>query len=243
AIPAVSVIVGEDLSNDEELLNTFANLTRDITPAISLPPFLNFIHPSLHAKFFVFRLKYTGHLYKKHRQVIRSRIIQIIKQREHKKREFEPPADILQTFINLSEKDGLVDVETVTDYIIDIIFAAIHTTSQTITNSMVPVPNFGKELLEENERISCEIKDGYLTRQDVKKMIKLDSFIRETLRIWQPIVGLEHKTINDSFTFSNEIHGTNQNANTFDGFQHIEKNTQATKIGREYVPFGLGRHA
>ncbi|CAG8814137.1 23685_t:CDS:2, partial [Racocetra persica] len=156
-------------------------------------------------------------------------------------------SDILQIFINLSEKDGLVDVEKVTDYIIDIIFAAIHTTSQTITNVLYEYgarPEYWKELLEENERISCEVKDGYLTRQDVKKMIKLDSFIRETLRIWQPIVGIEHKTLNDSFTFSNaEIHGTDQNANIFDGFQHIEKNTQATKTGREYVPFGLGRHA
>ncbi|CAG8618412.1 1599_t:CDS:2, partial [Racocetra fulgida] len=123
AIPAVSVIIGEDLSNDEELINTFANLTRDIIPAISLPPVLNFIHPSLHAKFFA--------------------IIQVIKQYEHKKREFKPPYGAR--------------------------------------------PEFWKELLEENERISCEIEDGYLTRQDVKKMIKLDSFIRETLRIWQPI--------------------------------------------------------
>ncbi|CAG8502821.1 16444_t:CDS:2, partial [Cetraspora pellucida] len=250
AIPAASVIVGEDLSNDEELINTFANLTRDIIPVLSLPPFLNFIHPSLHAKFFV--------------QVITERIMQIIKQRENKKKfgnTYEPPTNILQLVINLSDKDGLVDVEEVTDYIIDIIFAAIHTTSQTISSVLYEYgarPEYWNELLEENKRISCEIKDGYLTGQDVNKMVKLDSFIRETLRVWQPIVGLEHKAFNGSFTFSNgyqipkgrnvlmdfaEIHGNHSNSNTFNGFQHIEKNSRATKTGREYLAFGLGRHA
>ncbi|CAG8565208.1 793_t:CDS:10, partial [Dentiscutata heterogama] len=245
AIPMASIIVGEDLANDEELINSFANLTRDIIPALSLPPFLNFIHPSLHTNFFV--------------QAITDRIIQVIKQCEHKKRDFgstcEPPANILQLFINLSEKDGIVDVEEVTDYIIDIIFAAIHTTSQAISNVLYEYGarhEYWKELLEENNRISHEVKDEYLSIQEVNKMVRLDSFIRETLRFWQPIVGLEHKTLNDFYTFSNgrnvymytaEIHDTDPNTNTFDGFQYVEKNFRATKTGREYILFGLGRHA
>ncbi|RIB29873.1 cytochrome P450, partial [Gigaspora rosea] len=161
AIPAVSVIVGEDLSNDDELINTFAHLTQDIAPALSLPPFLNFIHPSLHTNFVVFRMKHTNHPYKKHKQVIIDRIIRIIKEREHKKKElgstWKPPADILQLFINVSTKDGLVDVKKVADCLIDIIFAAMHTTSNAISNVLYEYggrPEYWKELFEENQKIS-----------------------------------------------------------------------------------------
>ncbi|RIB29872.1 cytochrome P450 [Gigaspora rosea] len=194
AIPVVSVIVGEDLSNDDELVNTFAHLTQDIASALSLPPFLNFIHPSLHTNFFVFRMKHTNHPYKKHKQVIIDRIIRIIKEREHKKKElgstWKPPADILQLFINVSTKDGLVDVKKVADCLIDIIFAAMHTTSNAISNVLYEYggrPEYWKELFEENQKISLEIKDGYLTSKDINNMIKLDSFIRETLKYWNAI--------------------------------------------------------
>ncbi|CAG8832326.1 9935_t:CDS:2, partial [Gigaspora margarita] len=243
AIPAASVIVGEDLSNDDELVNTFAHLTQDITPALSLPPFLNFIHPSLHTNFFVFRLKHTNHPYKKHKQVIIDRIIQIIKQREHKKKElgstWKPPADILQLFINVSTKDGLVDVKKVADYIIDIIFAAMHTTSNTISNVLYEYggrPEYWKELFEENQRISLEIKDGYLTSKDINNM--LDWNIK-LLMIFIP----SQMVIKNVFMYVTEIQGTDSKTSTFDGFQHIGKNSRATKAEREYIPFGLGRHA
>ncbi|CAG8725484.1 9507_t:CDS:10, partial [Gigaspora rosea] len=223
AIPVVSVIVGEDLSNDDELVNTFAHLTQDIASALSLPPFLNFIHPSLHTNFFVFRMKHTNHPYKKHKQVIIDRIIRIIKEREHKKKElgstWKPPADILQLFINVSTKDGLVDVKKVADCLIDIIFAAMHTTSNAISNVLYEYggrPEYWKELFEENQKISLEIKDGYLTSKDINNMIKLDSFIRETLKYWNAIG-------RNVLMYITEIQGTDSKTSTFDGFNTLKK--------------------
>ncbi|CAG8620190.1 8586_t:CDS:2, partial [Scutellospora calospora] len=169
--------------------------------------------------------------------------------------------DILQSFIDLSTKDGLVDLQEVTDYIIDVIFAAVHSTSQTITLTLYEYaarPEYWKELLEENEIISNSIKDGYLDSQDVNNMVKLDSFIKETLSNWVAIVGLQHKTLNDHFTFSNgyqvpkgrnvyinlaKVHNIDQMTSTFDGFRHVEKNSPATKLDNGYLAFGHGRHA
>lgn len=41
-------MVGEELSDDKELVNSFANVTTDFIPFLSIPPVLNFIHPYLH---------------------------------------------------------------------------------------------------------------------------------------------------------------------------------------------------
>ena len=50
AKPIVATLVGEELSGDEELVNSFAYIASDISPFLSIPPILNFIHTSLHKK-------------------------------------------------------------------------------------------------------------------------------------------------------------------------------------------------
>ncbi|EXX73586.1 hypothetical protein RirG_059060 [Rhizophagus irregularis DAOM 197198w] len=48
AKPIAATMVGEELSDDKELVNSFANVTTDFIPFLSISPVLNFIHPYLH---------------------------------------------------------------------------------------------------------------------------------------------------------------------------------------------------
>ena len=51
AKPIAATMVGEELSNDRELTNSFAYATTDFVPFLSVPPILSFINPILHKKF------------------------------------------------------------------------------------------------------------------------------------------------------------------------------------------------
>ena len=51
AKPIAATLVGEELSDDKELVNSFAYVTSDLSPLLSIPPILSLIHPILHQKF------------------------------------------------------------------------------------------------------------------------------------------------------------------------------------------------
>jgi len=51
AKPIAATIVGEELSDDKELVNSFAYATTDFSPFLSVPPILGFINPILHKNF------------------------------------------------------------------------------------------------------------------------------------------------------------------------------------------------
>jgi len=51
AKPIAAVFVGEELSNDKELLNSFAYVTSDFIPFLSRPPTLGFIHHILNTQY------------------------------------------------------------------------------------------------------------------------------------------------------------------------------------------------
>ncbi|KAF0546605.1 cytochrome P450 [Gigaspora margarita] len=261
----VSIILGEKLLDDDEIINTFASLTSDITRVLKFPPILNFIHKSIQRQFTIIRLKYFNNFYIKHRNLIFERLSQIIEQREHEKNKlgdaWTPPIDILQTFINFSTEDNSVDLQLLTDYIIEFIFISVQTTSDAIIFILYEYgarPEYWKELIEENEMISNETINGYLDFNNIDKMVKLDSFIKESIKYWMPCVGLQRKTISDHFTFSNgyqvpkdrninlyiaNLHGTDQIGRKFDGFQYVGKDSSTTKLGEEYITFGRGKHA
>ncbi|CAG8546217.1 12077_t:CDS:10 [Gigaspora rosea] len=232
----ISIILGEANINhmicDDEIINTFASLTSDITRVLKFPPILNFIHKSIQRQFTIIRLKYFNNFYIKHRNLIFERLSQIIEQREHEKNTlgdaWTPP-----TFVNFSTEDNSVDLQLLTDYIIEFIFISVQTTSDAIISILYEYgarPEYWKELLEENEMISNEVIVGYLDFNNIDKMVKLDSFVKESIKYWMPCVGLQRKTISDHFTFSN-------------GYQYVGKDSPATKLGEEYIPFGRGRHA
>ncbi|RIB04368.1 cytochrome P450, partial [Gigaspora rosea] len=119
------------------------------------------------------------------------------------------------------------------------------------------------ELYQEAQEINKQYNGNKLTSNDIDKMIKLDSFVKESLRFNTPIIDLPHKCISKScYTFANgyqipsgrivsinfcdtnndeELQG--QNPTEFCAYRHLERNSPAAKIERNFLIFGGGKHA
>ncbi|CAG8642176.1 1444_t:CDS:2, partial [Rhizophagus irregularis] len=68
---------------------------------------------------------------------------------------------------------------------------------------LVNNPQFLKEILEEQEQLYKSNEKSYYSTEQIARMEKLDSFIKETLRVNVNNVALQHKTLSSYFTFSN----------------------------------------
>ncbi|KAF9983447.1 hypothetical protein BGZ65_001785 [Modicella reniformis] len=103
-------------------------------------------------------------------------------------------------------------------------------------------------------------EDRAITNKAVKKMNKMDSIFRETMRYQMPPIMGTHKA-NEDLTLSNgmtitkgtrvtcngwSVHQTEEtqgeDPTEFRPFRFVGKNKTATKAGPDFLPFGLGRH-
>ncbi|GBB87559.1 hypothetical protein RclHR1_01400012 [Rhizophagus clarus] len=268
ARPIAASLVGEELSEDKELVNTVAFASSDFIPFISIPPILNFIYPLLHQKFVVLLFKLINNPFKVHREVIKRKISPVVEKRlndmKRDKESYVPPIDILQKLLELIiEDDYKADIDVLTDYIITAIFAATHTTSTFLTNAVHQYanhPEIQKELLEEQERLLGFKTGPYYTTEQMETLVKLDSFFRETLRMTTSIVFFEHKVLNAHYTFSSghqvpkgrhvttrlqevhrdeESHG--ENPDEFNFLRHL--GNPASRVEKHYLAFSFGKHA
>jgi len=149
-------------------------------------------------------------------------------------------------------------------------FAAIHTTSSTVTQVLYRLLANPEYLEPLREEVDAVIREEGWTKAGIDKMYKIDSFLRETQRL-DGIAALSMSRLAlRPFTFSNGVTvpaGTivsvpassthtderiYSNPNEFDGFRfaklgNIEGHTAASKYqsvstSSEYLAFGLGRH-
>ncbi|KNZ75719.1 Ent-kaurene oxidase [Termitomyces sp. J132] len=160
-------------------------------------------------------------------------------------------------------------VRDITMRILTMNFAAIHSTSMVFTNVLFDLaahPSFVTGLREEVERV---IREEGLTPASFHKMVKLDSFIKESQRLAAGAVNMWRKVLED-FTFSNgtfvpkgnliavanfAMHHDEENysdAFSFDGFRFSKMREkelegyskhQMVTLSDEYIVFGYGKHA
>ncbi|CAG8810299.1 25728_t:CDS:2, partial [Gigaspora rosea] len=147
------------------------------------------------------------------------------------------------------------------------IFSTMGTTNFGVTYALYDLAEkkqYWQELYQEAQEINKQCNGNELTSDDIARMVKLDSFVKESLRISSaPIVGLQHKCISKSYyTFANgyqvpsgrivylnfldtnnneELQG--QNPTEFDAYRHLKRNSSATKLERNFLVFGGGKHA
>ncbi|CAB4421806.1 unnamed protein product [Rhizophagus irregularis] len=266
AKPTAATIVGKEVCNDKELLNTFAHITSELGPWLSFPPLLNFIYNGLHKRYILYKFRYTNNPIKTHRKVIISKITPVIKKRIADQKEFgnswERPDDIMQELMEKSKRDHEnVDIGWVADFIMCFIFGSVHNTSQTLAQCLfdyINNPEYHKDLIEEAERIHSEYK--VLSSEAMNKMEKLDNFVKETLRLNRHDVSLSHKTIAEEFTFANgyqipkgrivhvitrHIHHNpiayGPNPEKFNPNHHAK--SPAYRPERHFLAFGMGKSA
>ncbi|CAG8607825.1 14667_t:CDS:2, partial [Dentiscutata heterogama] len=217
AIPIANIIVGEDCCYHEDLLETFKSLTSSIFKIFSIPPILSFIHPWLHQQFVTIPLRFGWSPISKHRKVIISRIKPVIEKRLNDKKRlgdaWVAPLDALQCYLDdpviTPDLDpNNVNYAYIADAIADFIFAALGTTTfganLTLFELIERKQQYWQDLYQEAQEINKQCNGCELTSNDIAKMVKLDSFIKESLRIFKGPLSLPHICISKPYyTFAN----------------------------------------
>ncbi|KAI0080996.1 cytochrome P450 [Panus rudis PR-1116 ss-1] len=181
----------------------------------------------------------------------------------------DKPNDLLQWVIDLALEKGK-SMETVAAMILSTNFAAIHTSSNSFTHAiywLAACPEYMKPLREEVEAV---VKEEGWTKAALQKMKKLDSFMRESLRVsGLGSLSLIRKTIKPItlstghrippghiiVATSAAMHLDEEhypNPEVFDPFRFSDLRDgdtgEATKhqyvsTSSDYIPFGHGKHA
>lgn len=178
------IFVGPELSQDPEYLDAACNYTVDLINAVNgikklrpwLKPFLASRTPELIAL--------------RNREKQAEKILQpLVAERLAAKAQdpnWQEPDDMLQWMINRS--DGKESVAVLAKYQLAIIFAAIHTTTMTATNilyTLAVTPEYIESLREEIRNAMAE-HDGIITFRALQQMVKLDSYMKEVMRLYPP---------------------------------------------------------
>ncbi|GBB99239.1 hypothetical protein RclHR1_03460008 [Rhizophagus clarus] len=269
--PIANIFIGEEESQYEEVIKTFSEFTSDSAALLKVPPILDFIYPGLQNYFN--RILVKSGLYNpatKHQDILTKHIKnQVCKRLEEKKKygdSWKRPNDFLQDIMERDDFDPInVSYLSLADRMFALIFASIHTTAGGCANAFMDLasrPQYMQELYEEQLEVHKEAdENGVLPFEALNKMKKLDSFVRESLRLVGHLTSLEHAVIKN-YTFSNGLQVPKDrvvyvyaddvyqdeslqgpNPKSFEPFRHVDKNTVASKISKNYLPFGGGRHA
>ncbi|KAG6919311.1 hypothetical protein DXG01_007444 [Tephrocybe rancida] len=177
------------------------------------------------------------------------------------------PNDVLSWLLNLAQGHQRT-VRDLTMRILALNFAAIHTTSMAFTQilfDLAAYPSFVPELREEVETAISE--DGY-SKISLHKMVKLDSFIKESQRLGgNGALSMMRKVLKD-FTFSDrmtvpkghtiavakfsihhdeashlDIHETNFGLTLREQQAEGSSRHQMVALNHDYLVFGHGKHA
>ncbi|KAI9495644.1 cytochrome P450 [Zychaea mexicana] len=278
---SASVFVGTKLAKDDELVSVFQNITTDIGSMIRteswLEPFASLLH---------FRMWAIGRFSSKVR-AIRSKMTKTIGAEVERRLEaaeqnpngWDRPVDVLQDLIeNVNIPRGSDLITTIVNYTIALIFASIHTTSENGTIVLYRIlqnPELMDELLEEQKEVlqrngidpEGAAKDVF-TFEIVKDLPKLDSIVRESMRLRNEFYELPHSNVgNKKVVLSNgtvirpgedvlintwynqqydgwdEYKVENDDRSEFKPYRYINTGRPSTKVGDDYLVFGEGKHA
>ncbi|KAI8140540.1 cytochrome P450 [Fennellomyces sp. T-0311] len=277
---SASVIVGEKLCQNMDLIDIFQNITKDL---ISLHPRISLIwlapFPRLRQlqTWAIGKFSRVSNGYRrKLREILVPEIDMRLKNMQNP--DWQQPEDVLQKLIDLGVSPGQEFYETIISEVIAIIFASMSTTTQEATAILYHLlqdSGYLNEILQEQRELieqhtanlSAENEEVFTTEL-LRKMIKLESFCRESLRFGNQFYDNGHTNIGDtSIILSNgtmiEPDGDvliniyyNHRSESWSGtstgygraefkpFRFVGTGKRSTSVGDDdYLPFGQGRHA
>ncbi|GES89111.1 cytochrome P450 [Rhizophagus clarus] len=257
-------------ASHEDLIKSFGDFAFDLGPLFMIPQISSFIHPKLHEFVITLPLKFGWNPVSYHREIVMNRVRPVIEKRLKEKKQlgdkYKPYNDVLEFYMNQPNFD-YTDPDNLPYHIenlLIIVFASINTTSRTVIDGLYDLAGRQEILNELYEEALIFDKEcnGQVTYADLKRMVKLDSFVKETLRHNDNIFALPHYMTSKSFTFSNGFtipegrkiilyssdtlkskESFGEDAEEFKPFRFLNKNSPATKIDRSFVVFGGGKHA
>jgi cytochrome P450 len=201
--------------------------------------------------------------------------------------EWKRPVDILQKLLDNFEKYHFVDLEDVCGHLLLLVLASVHTTTDTSTNLlyyMAAFPEYMDKLYEEQQMVLDTIQqereqrrqelrqkgepisgedldpahDRDLSAAAIKKMVYMDSFVREVFRYRNERLFLIHRArkgvrLSSGIVISKgsyvviNMHSAHQgpdqgeDVTEFRPWRFVGKSKSATKAGADFLPFGMGR--
>jgi cytochrome P450 len=94
----------------------------------------------------------------------------------------------MQWILNRGSEHGFTSIEQLAKQQLGLIFAAVHTTSLTTTNTLYTLavtPEYVEPLREEIRNAMAE-NGGKITTRALQQMVKLDSYMKEVVRVYPP---------------------------------------------------------
>ncbi|CAG8662757.1 11341_t:CDS:2, partial [Paraglomus occultum] len=188
---AVAVVfVGEEFCKDEEIIKMFATFANTLTQVVKLSLIAFFIHPRLQTEYIKLVFKYGTNSPKKHKDLLIRKLKPIFENRYQDMQRFgdewKRPDDLIQLLLEQSiNLFGKIHYDCITCYMLTLIWASIHTTSMNLLgtlNDYAGRPEYWNDLRKEQEAVAGGL-DFDLTMQQIDRMEKLDSFIKESNRL------------------------------------------------------------
>ncbi|KAG2219502.1 hypothetical protein INT45_002819 [Circinella minor] len=273
---SATIFVGEELCKDESILQVMQGITAKIGqyhPRVN-PTWLTGF-PSLMGIYFWYIGKFSTEI-KNVRNTLKSALIPEIKKRKEnaeKDPNWQRPTDMLQQLIDSDPSTPLNDTfyEKVLNFLLLLVFASIHTTTENgiiVLYRLLQKPEIFDDLLKEQQQVLAENgldpqgpSEDVFTCDVLKKMPKLDSVVRESLRLRNQFYELPHTNIrNRNVVLSNGVsippdmdvlinvwhnhhEGEETDLGEFKPFRYVDTRYPASKVADNYLVFGEGKHA
>ncbi|OCL06822.1 cytochrome P450 [Glonium stellatum] len=266
AVVSGRVFIGPELCRSDEYLDSAIKYTLEVINASGA---IKRIRPWLRP-FLAPRLREVLQLQQREKNVGKF-MSPVIESRIAAKGGETKPDDILQVLIDKSDDFGMKSSSDMAKVQLGLSFAAIHTTALTATNalySLAASPEYIEPLRTEIRAVLAE-NGGIFTTKALQDMKKLDSFMKECLRVYPPsYASFQRKTLKGITLSSGHYippntrievpahavsHECFSDGDNFDGFRYyklrreggaetVSKN-QFVSVSQQSLTFGYGRHA
>ncbi|KAF9693539.1 hypothetical protein EKO04_008549 [Ascochyta lentis] len=198
------LFVGPDLCNQPDYLECSVAYTFDL---IAAQHAIKQLRPIL-KPFLASRLPEVKLLRERERKIKEVLAPEVRRRCEAEKKDanYQKPDDLLQWLLNRSSGDTSEDkVGHIVKLQLAVIFAAIHTTTMTVTHilySLAVTPEYVAPLREEIREVLAA-NNNTITTQALQQMIKVDSYMKEVFRLHPPGATSFTRLVLKGFTLSN----------------------------------------
>ncbi|KAH7012740.1 cytochrome P450 [Microdochium trichocladiopsis] len=196
------LFIGPELCRTPQYIDTAINYTMDVMAAQRAVQMLR----PWQRPFAASRLAQVKKLAQREKKASEF-LLPIIKARQEaaKSPDYDKPDDMLEWILDAQSKFTDECSQNIAKVQLGLSFAAIHTTTLTATNALydlVALPDFIDELREEAKKALAE-NEGVFTSAALQSMKKMDSFLKETLRLHPATMASFQRKVLQTFSLSN----------------------------------------
>ncbi|KAG0242724.1 hypothetical protein BGW41_003620 [Actinomortierella wolfii] len=279
------VFMGEEIGTQPAIIDSFIQCTYDFGQAAGGGDRTKKFWHNLTSKT---KYKYASPIWKHVKAMVAAATPVILRRRQEEAEQgaaYVRPMDVMQQMLDNFDKYGFVDIEDLCGHLLIMVLASVHTTSDAAANMMYYLAHFSEHIDKLHEEIQEVLsneareleaeaeKNGNangipkftkpsdaMTAKALRKMVHLDSFVREIFRYRAEPIGPMHYArksvvlsngvrIPKGRTVASNLRSTHRDEDLqgadpkeFRPWRFVGKNKSATKVGPDFLNFGMGKH-